>query len=83
MGKLFNRCSLPDARGRFAYRAIGIAGELHIGGRGLGHGYLNDPELTAERFIQHPEFGRLYKTGDSSKNGPDAGGHLRISSLLM
>ncbi|MEM7125911.1 MAG: amino acid adenylation domain-containing protein [Chloroflexota bacterium] len=44
--------------------AVGIAGELHIGGDGLARGYLNRPELTAECFINHPEFGRLYKTGD-------------------
>ena len=43
---------------------VKIAGELCIGGAGLGIGYLNRPELTAERFIEHPEFGRLYKTGD-------------------
>ncbi|MEM7125912.1 MAG: amino acid adenylation domain-containing protein [Chloroflexota bacterium] len=43
---------------------MGIAGELHIGGAQLAREYLNRPELTAERFINHPEFGRLYKTGD-------------------
>lgn len=47
---------------------IGIYGELYIGGAGLAHGYLNHPELTAEKFI--PDlFGvepgaRLYRTGD-------------------
>ena len=43
---------------------LGVASELFVGGAGLARGYLNQPELTAERFIEHPEFGRLYKTGD-------------------
>jgi len=43
---------------------IGIPGELHTGGDGLAIGYHGDAALTAEKFIIHPEFGRLYKTGD-------------------
>src|SRR5436305_7836921 len=47
---------------------IGIVGELYIGGAGVCRGYLNRPELTADRFIPDPwsnEPGaRLYKTGD-------------------
>ena len=53
---------------------IGVLGELHIGGR-LALGYLNRPELTAEKFISNP-FGRepgarLYKTGDFARYLPD------------
>ena len=43
---------------------IGVSGELMLGGVQLARGYLNRAELTAEKFIQHPEFGRLYRTGD-------------------
>ncbi|MFN3670807.1 MAG: amino acid adenylation domain-containing protein [Bosea sp. (in: a-proteobacteria)] len=43
---------------------IGADGELCIGGAGLAEGYLNLPEATAERFVAHPRFGRLYRTGD-------------------
>ena len=44
---------------------IGITGELCIAGDGVGAGYLNRPELTAEKFIDNPfGEGKLYKTGD-------------------
>ncbi len=50
---------------------IGVTGELYLGGAGLARGYVNAPELTAERFIsdtfsQSPE-ARLYKTGDRAR----------------
>lgn len=41
-----------------------MPGELCIGGAGVADGYLDRPELTRERFIKHPEYGRLYRTGD-------------------
>ncbi|NEQ20420.1 MAG: amino acid adenylation domain-containing protein [Microcoleus sp. SIO2G3] len=61
---------------------IGVPGELYIGGAGVARGYLNQPELNAERFINHPfvEFDeepnnpkseRLYKTGDLARYMPD------------
>ncbi len=44
---------------------IGVTGELCIAGAGVGAGYLNRPELTAEKFIDNPfGEGKLYKTGD-------------------
>ena len=42
----------------------GEVGELCIGGVQVARGYRNLPETTAEKFITHPRFGRLYRTGD-------------------
>lgn len=48
---------------------IGEVGELCLAGRGLSRGYLNLPELTAQKFINNPftENSKLYKTGDLAK----------------
>ncbi len=44
---------------------IGVMGELCIAGESVSSGYLNQPELTAEKFIDNPfGSGKLYKTGD-------------------
>jgi hypothetical protein len=43
---------------------IGVPGELWIGGDGVAVGYLGQPELTAERFVEYADRGRFYRTGD-------------------
>ncbi|MGB7916138.1 MAG: AMP-binding protein, partial [Rhodomicrobium sp.] len=45
----------------------GEIGELCIGGVHVARGYRNLPEQTAQKFITHPKFGRLYRTGDKCK----------------
>ncbi|MBE9031360.1 amino acid adenylation domain-containing protein [filamentous cyanobacterium LEGE 11480] len=56
---------------------IGVPGELYIGGVSLASGYLNRPDLTAERFIEVPSHlpeissARLYKTGDRARHRAD------------
>ncbi|WP_225821732.1 non-ribosomal peptide synthetase [Streptomyces naphthomycinicus] len=52
----------------------GTPGELHVAGSGVGRGYLDQPGLTASRFLPDPFAGdgsRMYRTGDRVRQGPD------------
>ena len=62
---------LLDAHGQLV--PTGVPGELYLGGDGLARGYWNRPELTAEKFIDHPfqSDKRLYNTGDLARYRTD------------
>jgi amino acid adenylation domain-containing protein len=69
---------LPDLTLHIVNRALtlvppGIVGEMLVGGAGLARGYLNQPELTAARFIHLPGLGqqRLYRSGDLAQRLPN------------
>jgi acyl-coenzyme A synthetase/AMP-(fatty) acid ligase len=54
---------------------IGVPGDLYIGGEVTAVGYMNNPQLTADRFIPNPfepdSTGTIYKTGDLARWFPD------------
>ena len=59
---------------------IGCVGELCFGGDQVAQGYLNEPELTASKFITHPTHGPVYRSGDLGRMLPD--GSLLIMGRL-
>jgi thioesterase domain-containing protein/aryl carrier-like protein len=62
-------------------RPFHVPGEIFLAGRGVARGYWNDPDRTAEHFIEHPETGEmLYKTGDMGRLLPD--GNVEILGRL-
>ncbi len=72
------RCYVLDEHKKLL--PVGVPGELYIGGAGLARGYLNQPGLTAERFVENPfasekdrvsGFTRLYRTGDRARWLPE------------
>lgn len=62
---------------------MGFRGEIYVGGDSLARGYLNEPEKTAERFIDDPvrnDGSRLFRTGDAGRILPN--GHLEIQGRV-
>src|SRR5262252_10599318 len=49
---------------------VGEIGELFMAGVCLARGYLGRPDLTRERFLDHPRLGRIYRTGDLARKLP-------------
>jgi len=76
LGRPISNTEIYILDSHFQPMPVGTAGELYIGGAALGRGYLNQLELTAEKFIANPFAGapgeaRLYKTGDRARYLPD------------
>ncbi|UHA73609.1 non-ribosomal peptide synthetase [Paenibacillus sp. 481] len=66
LGKPIHNTSIYILNEQMQIQPIGVVGELYIGGAGVGRGYLNRPELTAEKFVSNPFIPgtRMYRTGD-------------------
>jgi amino acid adenylation domain-containing protein len=74
IGRPITRTTLYILNRRGELVPDGFVGELHIGGLGVGRGYLARPELTAERFLRDPFAGdgsTMYRTGDLVRLLPD------------
>ncbi|MEM9921730.1 MAG: amino acid adenylation domain-containing protein, partial [Bacteroidota bacterium] len=73
IGKPLSNISLYILDKNRSIQPVGVPGELCIGGAALARGYLNNEELTAEKFVAHPfeEGARIYRTGDLVRWLPD------------
>lgn len=69
IGKPIANCRLYVLDQNLQLQACGIPGELYVAGVPVGKGYLNQPDLSAERFVDDPFYeGQMcYKTGDLAK----------------
>jgi len=73
IGKPIDNIKLYIVNRNNKLQPVGVAGELCIAGDGLARGYINKPELTAEKFVKNPFLSgeRMYRTGDLVRWLPD------------
>ena len=73
IGHALDNCFMYVTDGDFRRLPVGAAGELLIAGAGVGRGYLNRPDKTAETFIENPFSARMraYRSGDIVRFRPD------------
>lgn len=78
IGKPIDNIDLYIVDPKHRLQPIGVVGELCIAGVGLARGYLNNPELTANKFVENPfrlaqknQNDKMYKTGDLARWLPD------------
>ncbi|GGN29525.1 hypothetical protein GCM10011609_86730 [Lentzea pudingi] len=71
IGRALNGVSTLVLRPDQTPASPGEVGELHVGGAGVGRGYLGDSDLTAARFIDLDGHGRVYRTGDLVRDRGD------------
>ncbi len=65
IGKPLADLSVHIVDGALRSVPVGVPGEMLVGGAGVAHGYLGQPELTDQRFVSLPgRTGRFYRSGD-------------------
>ncbi|CAN5481691.1 hypothetical protein BH09BAC6_BH09BAC6_06480 [soil metagenome] len=69
IGKPIKNCEILIMNENMTLTPIGLEGEICVGGDGLARGYLNNADLTAVKFVDHPyrTGEKLYRTGDYGK----------------
>jgi len=82
IGRPIDNIQLLVVNEHLQLQPVGLPGELCIAGDGLARGYLNQPELTAQKFIDHPyaDNQKLYRTGDLVRWRED--GHIEYLGRL-
>lgn len=73
LGKPFGHVRVYILDAQRSLVPVGVPGEIYLSGPGLSRGYLNLPELTAQRFVEGPlaPGERMYRTGDRARWLPD------------
>ena len=75
IGKPFSNTEIFITNSLHQLVPVNVPGELYIAGDGLARGYLNNPDLTTEKFITNPfhtnGHDKMYKTGDQARWLPD------------
>jgi len=73
IGKPINNMQLYVLDADLGPVPIGVPGELYVAGESLARGYVNQSQLTQERFLAHPHVAgaRLYRTGDRARYRED------------
>ena len=75
LGKPIHNVQLLIVKEEFILSTIGTPGELCVAGAGIGAGYINDPKMTAEKFVPNPfpdvNGATIYRTGDRARWLPD------------
>ncbi|WP_440069314.1 amino acid adenylation domain-containing protein [Tenacibaculum discolor] len=67
IGKPITNRKITITNSNGVLQPIGVVGEIRVSGTGLARGYKNQPELTADKFVNNGFFGKEYKTGDLGK----------------